>query len=35
MLIGAELTINARPGQGCVVLLRLPQEAAVKDFAAS
>lgn len=35
MLIGAELTINARPGNGCAVVLRLPLEATVKDFSAS
>ncbi|HXR66055.1 MAG TPA: sensor histidine kinase [Ktedonobacteraceae bacterium] len=32
MLIGAELSIDAQPGSGCVVVLRLPLEAAVKDF---
>jgi signal transduction histidine kinase len=32
ILIGAELSINAQPGSGCVVVLRLPLEAAVKDF---
>lgn len=35
MLIGAELTISAHPGNGCVVMLRLSLEAAVKDFSAS
>jgi signal transduction histidine kinase len=34
MLIGAELSIDAQPGSGCVVVLRLPLEAAVKDFSA-
>ncbi|HEX7736342.1 MAG TPA: sensor histidine kinase [Ktedonobacteraceae bacterium] len=33
-LIGAELSINARPGHGCTVSLRLPIEASVKDLAA-
>ncbi|HEY3992998.1 MAG TPA: sensor histidine kinase [Ktedonobacteraceae bacterium] len=35
MLVGAELTIDAQPGSGCMVVLRLPLEAAVRDLSVS
>ncbi|HEY0756595.1 MAG TPA: sensor histidine kinase [Ktedonobacteraceae bacterium] len=35
ILIGAELSINAHPGRGCSVVLRLPLDAAGKDLSAS